>query len=667
MKKALRTACLCVGMGLAVTGVAFAATNQPATGTYGLGEVVVTGDREGVEAIGTVREITAADIQTSGVRTLDEAMDLLPGVHVRTGNDGVPRVDLRGLRGRHVLLLLDGIPFNSTYDGQFDPTMIPTENIARIKVSYGNHSVLYGEGGLGGVINIITKKGAEGVHGNVAAEASERNKWLGRFNLSGAQDAMDFFVSGSLLDSDGYPLSGDFDATPFEDGDLRENSDREWGNLFVNGGYSPGDSLSIGLVYNYLKGEYGKPPATIDKTMDKDFAKNLKYERVDDVEGHSGQVSFNWDDGSPLNVRGWAYVNRQDEETNRYDNDRYNSQTAKGAFHEESRTTISGVSFQGGWDMASAGLLTAGLSMTKQEFEASGFEIDKKGNPQGFVLDKTLDTYSVALEYEVNPLDQSGITLGYGHHWFDKTDNGSDDEGSFLIGAYYDVLKDTRIRASAARKIRFPSIKQLYDADAGNPDLTTEKSMNYELGFDQNLPKNSRLSVTGFWIDVDDYIEKISVNGVYKNLNNDEYRFKGIELTAETRCIQNLMLRAGYTWMDSEDRSTGSVRDELQHRPEQKITLEAGYDFGSGLSVYASLMHVADQYFYSDSTTLTPPDNKKQLNDYTVVNLKLSQSLVENTLTLYVGADNLFDEDYEESYGSPREGRTLYAGVEYRF
>ncbi len=659
---------LILGWFLAFPVPGFSKTAEEQPEAYTLGEVVVTGEREGVEAVGTVREITAEDIQRNGARTLDEALDLLPGIQVRTGNDGVPRVDMRGFRSRHVLLLLDGIPFNSTSDGQFDPTMIPTENIARIKISYGNHSVLYGEGGLGGVINIITKKGTEGIQGKVSGEASERNKWLGRFNLSGAKDSVDFFLGGSLMESDGYRLSDDFEETPYEDGGLRENSDRKYGNLFANLGYKATDSLSLGLVYNYLKGEYGKPPSTIDKAMDPVFAKNLKYERVDDVEGNSGQVSFNWDNGSPLSLRGWAYANQQDEETNRYDDDRYNSQKAKGAFHEEARTTISGANLQSGWDMGSAGRLTMGLSLAGQEFESSGYEIlDKKGTKGVLALDKELDTYSLALEYEVNPLDSLGITIGYGHHWLNKEEGNDDDDGSFLIGAYYDLLKDTRLRASVARKIRFPSIKQLYDApNGGNIDLTTERSMNYELGIEQNLPMNSRLTLTGFWIDVDDYIEKnIYASDLYENY--EEYRFKGFELTAETRFIENLMLRAGYTYMETEDRSEGTLKDELQYRPEHKISLEAGYDFDFGLSVYAALLYVTDQYFYSEEATVTPPDNKKALNDYTVVNLRLNQKLSSSGVSLYAGADNLFDEDYEESYGSPREGRTMYAGIEFEF
>ena len=89
--------------------------------------VVVTGTLPGVQAIGTVRRVTAADIARRGARTLDEAIALLPGVNIRTGGNGTPRVDLRGLVTRHVKLLINGVPLNSTYDGQFDPTTIPME------------------------------------------------------------------------------------------------------------------------------------------------------------------------------------------------------------------------------------------------------------------------------------------------------------------------------------------------------------------------------------------------------------------------------------------------------------------------------------------------------------------------------------------------------------
>ncbi len=207
--------------------VVHAQTMEDYTDIYTLGEIVVSGEREGVEAVGTVREITAEDIQNKGARTLDEALQLLPGVFIRTGADGVPRVDLRGFRSRHVILLLDGIPLNSTFDGNFDPTVIPVENIDMIKVSYGSHSVLYGDGGLGGVINIVTKRGKKDefmvwcwVRRETGAIISDSS------TCSGGYGKADFFLSGSHFERDGFRLSHDFKATTLEDGGTRDNSDK---------------------------------------------------------------------------------------------------------------------------------------------------------------------------------------------------------------------------------------------------------------------------------------------------------------------------------------------------------------------------------------------------------------------------------------------------------
>ncbi len=197
---------------LCAATAAFAQEATDAIPQYDLGEVVVTSTGEpGVESVGTLHEITAKDIELRHATTLDQALGLLPGVVVRRGAQGIPRVNIRGMRPRHVVLLLNGIPFNSTYDGQFDPTMIPTENIARIKVSYGNHSVLYGQGGLGGVINIITKKGSKKISGGLAADVDERGNYTTRADVSGAQGKADYFVSASRQDADGFKVSEDFE------------------------------------------------------------------------------------------------------------------------------------------------------------------------------------------------------------------------------------------------------------------------------------------------------------------------------------------------------------------------------------------------------------------------------------------------------------------------
>ena len=366
--------CLVMGLCLGFAQTGFSETETDKTATYTLGEVVVTGERAGVEAVGTVREISAADIARRHVQTLDKALELLPGVNIRTGTDGVPRVDLRGFRSRHVLLLLNGIPFNSTFDGQFDPSIIPVENIAKIKVSYGDSSVLYGQGALGGVINVITKKGTEGFQGSVKAETGQRHRNLGSFTVSGAKSGFNAFVSGSALDSDGFVLSDDFTPTSEEDGGLRDNSDKREKNLFANVGYAPNDIWQIGLVANKIRGQFGKPPITINDSSDP-FASSPKYDRIDNYDGFSGQISISGDLPGPFGMRGWLFANRLDEDDNQYDNNHYDSMsdpTVKNTFRENNTTKIFGGTLQTSADFKAMGLFTVSLSGEEQAFESNG-------------------------------------------------------------------------------------------------------------------------------------------------------------------------------------------------------------------------------------------------------------------------------------------------------
>ncbi|MCP4756114.1 MAG: TonB-dependent receptor plug domain-containing protein, partial [Proteobacteria bacterium] len=228
---------------------------------------------------------------------------------------------------RHVVILLNGIPFNSTYDGQFDPSIIPTENIAKIKLSYGSSSVLYPQGGLGGVINIVTKKGTEGFAGSLISEVGERGQKLGRLCMSGGSGPFDYLVSGSMEDSDGYRLSSDFDSQTLEDGGIRENSDRETENLFANLGYSAGQDWTFGLTANKSGGEFGRPPQTKDNAEDSAFLGGEKFERVEDYDGFSAQLAAAYHPDGPFGLRMWVFYNQLEEDPAAYDNADYNTIT----------------------------------------------------------------------------------------------------------------------------------------------------------------------------------------------------------------------------------------------------------------------------------------------------------------------------------------------------
>ncbi len=651
---------------LIVPGRAFSQPTGDQSGVYRLGEVVVTAEEDGVESIATSREIKENDIAARGARTLSEALALLPGVNIRIGAQGVPRVDMRGLRGRHVVLLLDGIPFNSTYDGQFDPSIIGVESIAKIKISYGNHSVLYGDGGLGGIINIITKKGKNKVQGKVSGEMGDRQIYLGKAAISGGNDKLDFLVSGSTSKADGFALSSDYDPTADEDGGLRENSDKERTNLFANLGYAPSEDLQIGLVVNGVNGEYGIPPSAINGQTD-NFASSLKYERMEDLQGYSGQLSANYSVSDCFSIRSWFFMNQLEEDKKRYDNARYDSMNDASVqtYEENNETRIHGINLQGTYDLNSSGSFTMGLSARQDQWKSDGrirdVQIAKKTYAfRDFDYEKKNDVYMAALEYTVSPVKDLAVVLGYSHNWLKKDSGDDDNEPSYLAGLYYDITEETRVRGSYARKIRFPSISQLYDQTSGNDSLETEKSSNYEVGLTQALPWKTTLDLAAFYLDVKDYIEK-DASGISQN--NDNYLFRGIEVTAETGFIDNLMLRLGYTFMDTEDKSDQTEVTDLQYRPKHKITFEGCYNFDFGLSAYINVMHLSGQSTY----TRNAPTLKTEFNDYTVVCLRLTQAVIKDSLSLYVGAENLFDEDYEESYGFPQQGRYAYGGFELSF
>lgn len=651
---------------LAWTAPVLAEDQPAATGQYSLGEVVVEAPSLKGKSVGTVREITAAEIEAMNATTLDQALKMVPGLVIRSGAEGVPRVDLRGYRSRHVLLLLNGVPFNSTYDGQFDPSMIPTENIARIKISYGTHSLLYGQGGMAGVINIITKAGGKGLGGSVKGQAGQGDSYLGSFNAYGGDEKMNLFASGSHYQRDSWPVSDDFQATSEQGTGDRVGSEKKRNNLFADLQYSPSPNWNLGLAAGGLGGEYQQPPSTINNNKDA-FANSPKYDAVEDIQGAYGQAALSYQGAGPFSLRSWVYINHLKEDPKRYDNANYNSMsdpTVK-TYDLEQKTDIYGLNLQTAYDFRAWGSLTLGLSAEQDKWDLSGQSRDKrisgtkKYTWRSVSNDQDLNIYLAALEYQVSPLPALDLTFGVSQNWLAK-DGGDQDGTSYMAGARYGFRTGTALKGSFAHLLRFPSLRQLYEQDGGNADLDPERSDNFEVAVEQQLPHATLVSLTGFYSEVKDYIEK-DADDIFQN--NDKYRFQGIELAAQSRPLDGLWLAASYTFLDTTDLSNGSEKDELQYRPRHKIAFQGQYSWDFGFSVYAGVLYLADQVYYSKNEPL----QQQELGDFAVVDLKLAQSFYQDMFSVYVGADNLFDKDYEESYGYPAPGRVIYAGLEARF
>src|SRR5687767_8650259 len=128
--------------------------------------------------------ITADDLEALQAKTVLDALRYVPGLDVlQTGSRGTTAtVFIRGSESDHVLVLIDGVEVNSTTVGAFDFAHLTTENVDRIEILRGAGGTLYGSQAIGGVINIITKRGQGPVEAGSSLEGG--NGWTHRQVLS---------------------------------------------------------------------------------------------------------------------------------------------------------------------------------------------------------------------------------------------------------------------------------------------------------------------------------------------------------------------------------------------------------------------------------------------------------------------------------------------------
>ena len=136
------------------------------------------------------------------------------------GGPGQPAsLFLRGTNSTHTLVMIDGVRINP--DNGFGSALqnIRLTDIERIEIVKGPRASLYGSDAIGGVINIITKKAAEGMHYGAHAGAGRYGTYDDGGNFSYGQGESGIGVSADDFHTDGFPAVA---GTTFDSG----NQDR---------------------------------------------------------------------------------------------------------------------------------------------------------------------------------------------------------------------------------------------------------------------------------------------------------------------------------------------------------------------------------------------------------------------------------------------------------
>jgi vitamin B12 transporter len=608
--------------------------------------IVVTGERPTAQQLATTEwTVDRQELEDLGVTRLDEALSMVPGLYVRTGGEGSPRVDIRGWKGRHVRFLVNGVPASSSYDGQFNPALVPVELIDQVQVTLGPGSLLYGPGGTGGVVNVITRQGINlpGTSGVVGG--GNDGRWLAAANVAGVGNRLDYSISYDGQASDGFPLSGDFEPAPNEDSGRRDNSDRTQHTVYGGLGWQIGVQTRLGLTIDVLTGEWGKPARTGVTPGAK-----VNFERVDDAEQGGAQLSLvhRWSDRHGL--RGFLYRNQRDQLENQYADASYDTLRQQ----QDSRSINQGINLQ--WVVSGRGYqVTTALMVDNQQWQAdttkysggggSGGSGGAKGTPSLSRLDASQNISSLVLEYQWQPAGQYGLTASGSWH---RTDNDVEDDFSALVSGFHLLGTDTRLYGSLARTARYPTLRNLYDGSSANPNLSPEVSAQIELGLEHAFGRGNSLTAAVYESDVDNYIEK-DVDDIF--LNYAHYRFRGLDLITRIRSVHRLDMDFSYSYLDAENRGEDDQsRTRLQNRPEHQLKASLTGRLPWRIAARLDAGYVAGQVYYTR-------DGQQDLDDFLLLDLSVSQPLGWGGLSWQATVSNLLDEDHVQSEDLPQAGR----------
>src|SRR4029078_2788871 len=181
---------------------------SPGVGLYTLGQLDLIGGST----------VTNEAMYTFNKNTLDQALSILPGVTVQqSGNSRNERdVQVRGFDRFRVPLYMDGVRMYLPYDNRLDFNRFLTPDLSEVQLQKGYVSVLNGPGGMGGAINLVSRKPTKEIEleGRAGAVFDGALGSLGQWNAYafGGTRQKGYYaqVSGTIVDQDHFDLSGDF-------------------------------------------------------------------------------------------------------------------------------------------------------------------------------------------------------------------------------------------------------------------------------------------------------------------------------------------------------------------------------------------------------------------------------------------------------------------------
>lgn len=589
-----------------------------------LPEVTVTGTRIPTDLELSPTSITVVsrdEIDQKQERTVADVLRDQVGLDVaRNGQPGgVTSVFIRGANANQTLVLIDGVRVNNAFNNAFDFANLPVDNIERIEILRGPQSTLYGSEALGGVINIVTKRGAAQPTGSALVEGGENDSFRTRESFAATYDKLSFSAVGSYFTTDNE----------------RINSDVFTWNTSGRASYRLLDRLSASVLAIYLKSDAGSPNDKFTNDPN-DFTRN-----------ENTLVALTLD-GEPAEWWNAKLTLSHAHERLFFSGLEPNPPFFFGDFTELTVTDRDQVDSQNVFKIGDQHKILVGGTYDDSHAD----DIGKSGFGTN-VTSRTVINKAVYGQYEFAPTPRFTATAG--GRFDDYTTFGS--RTTYRFGARFTAPgTETILRASVGTGFRAPTVRDFFPP-FGNPNLKPEESLGWDAGAEQPLANGKlQVGVTYFQNEFDDLI--VFAFPAPTNIGNA--RTLGIESYATWTPLTNLVCRGSYTWLDAKDLTTGQP---LIRRPKSSGNVSLNYKFWQRFSANANVDLVGPR---PDLNFSTFPATRVTDAGYVNLDLALACDLNKH-FAVFGRVENVLNDEYEEVFGFPALGRTWWAGVCARF
>lgn len=595
-----------------------------------LGETVVTGTRSIARKDAnwlpySITTINRTEIENSYEPSLlpvlnEQAPGLfitqrgIMGYGISTGSAGGMKI--RGIGGSpttQMLVLIDGHP---QYAGLMGHPLADTYQsllAQSVGVVRGPASVLYGSNAMGGVINIITRKRYDdGITNKIRLGAGSYGTFSGEYAGTAKQGKLSGVWAGSYNRTDGHRKNMEFDQVSGF-GKINYEINNNW-NAEANANLTHFNSANPGTV--------SAPKIDNDMNITRGTASASIYNMYDKSNGGITYF-YNWG--------------------NHNINDGYTAPASPKEYRFISRDNMTGVNLFQTINFFDGNKTTFGFDYEHM----FGKAYNKFNNGSRTMLaDKQTDEFAGYVDFSQELFGLLSLDAGMRYDYHSRAGSQWIPQG----GVSLRLPRNAELKAAVSKGFRVPTIKDMYMFNSKNPDLDAESLVNYEISYSQNL-MNGRLNygVNVFYLDADNLIETVAVDGRMMNRNTGKLHNFGVEANAAFRVNPHLSINSNYSYLH-----TNKI---VLSAPKNKF--HAGADYSLKRWNFAGgIQHIGGLY--------KAETGKNRSETYTLLDLRATFK-VTSFLKVYAKGDNLLAQKYETYAGFPMPRATFMAGADITF